>query len=175
MKGDPRRTRGLAPAAAALAMATATATAIVVPAEHVRLALPLVALGLLVLTLAVVTRSDRLVALASVPVFSAAVVHLQFSDDPAALWALGVGCGWYVATELAWEAITRRIECRFETGTVRRRAQEVVAVVAISCLIATVSLAASNLAPDRTVLLEALVIVMVIGGGATAIRRLTTS
>ena len=41
MKGDPRRTRGLAPAIAALAMAAVTATTIVVPAEHVRLALPL--------------------------------------------------------------------------------------------------------------------------------------
>ena len=175
MTDDPTRTRGRALGAAALTVATSTATAIVVPAEHPRMVLPLVGLALLLLTVAVVTRSDRLIAVATVPLLAAAVIHVQFSDEAVALWALGVGCGWYLATELGWEAIARRVACRFEPDIARRRAQDVVTVLAISCLIATVSLAASNLAPRRTVLVEALLIVMVIGGGATALRRLTTS
>ena len=175
MSADPRRTRGLVPAAAAAGLAAATATAIVAPAEHPRLAASLVGLGLVTLALAVVARSERFTALASAPILGAAVVHTQFADEAVALWALGVGCGWYVTSELAWESIGRRAACRFEAITVRHRAQEIVTVVAVSLLVATITLAASNLAPSRTVLGEALVIVVVLAGGATAVRRLTTS
>ena len=45
----------------------------------------------------------------------------------------------------------------------------------ISGLVATIALAASNLAPRRTVLTEALIIVVVLAGAASGIRRLTSS
>lgn len=175
MSRDERRTRGLFPAAASAVVAGATAAAIAEPAEHARLAASLVGIGLVVLALAVLVRSDRGVALASLPMLGAAVVHIQFADETIALWALGVGCGWYLATELAWEAINRRPVCRFEPVATRHRAQEIVSVVAISCLVATIALAASNLAPRRTVLGEVVVIVVVLAGAAAGVRRLAGS
>lgn len=174
MTGDPRRTRGLVPGVAALVAGGATAATIVVPAEHLRATASLVAGGLLMLGFSIGTRSERVAALAVVPVLSAAVVHIRLADESVALWALGVGCGWYLATELAWESISRQVDCRFEPAVTRRRAEEIVSVVAIALVAATTALAASSLAPRRTVLLEAVLIVLVLAGGSSAVRRLTS-
>lgn len=173
MSADPRRTRGLVPAAASLVVAGATAVAIAIPAGHVRVAVSLVGAGLLTLAFAIGTRSERVAAVATIPVLSAAVLHIRMADESVALWALGVGCGWYVATELAWESMTRSIECRFEPAVARRRAEEIVSVVAVTLVIATAALSASSLAPPRTVVLEVAVTGLVLAAGASAIRRLT--
>lgn len=175
MSADLRRAPGVAPGVAAIVMGGATSTAIALPAEYPRLAAYLAGAGLLALALGVVGRSERLTAWACVPVLSAAVGHILLSDDAGALWALGVGCGWYLAMELAWESISRRAACRFEPETQRDRTRELLSVIAVSSVLATVALWASTTAPTRTVPTEALVTVGVLFALGATVRRLTHS
>ena len=112
------------------------------------------------------------VGFAAVPLLTAAA----FSEEVAVAidWGrpLIIGCMWYVATELAWESITRRAGIDAAPAVARQRQREVATVVIVTIVLGLGAAAVATLAPARTLLLRAVVIVLVAAALGAALTRL---
>jgi len=118
--------------------------------------------------------TSRWIGLASVPVVLAIVTESGFSDDPSWIRATAVGCLWFVTMEMSWEAIDRRRKGTRTTGAMARRVQDIAAVLGITLAIGLVASATATFAPERTVLIQALVFVILFGGCVAMIRQVST-
>lgn len=157
------RRAGRGQAIAALVVA-AGFTGLVVAASDIRGAVGLVIAGFLILATAVSWGSARLVAVATLPMLGGALAASATGGQPA--WALAtiLGILWYLAAELAWDAIERRDGGRRSAALIGRRIDEVATVVVLALGIAAAGLAASARAPVRT-----MVIVLVAAGAVLAL------
>ena len=113
--------------------------------------------GLFALALSV--GSARLVGVATLPIFAAALIASAGADDPAWVRSIVLGVLWYIAAELAWEGIERRDGARRSSAFNDRRIDEATTVLAVSLAVATAAFLTSFLAPVRTDLAVGVVIV----------------
>ena len=162
---------------AALAVFTGAVTigAIIGTSGHIRPVLPICLAGALFLTVGILLGSDRLVGLATAPVLAAALIEVVLTEDSARLRSVVLGCLWYATVELAWDSIERRGVARRSAAVVRARVHEVVTVLAISLAATTIGLAATRYAPERSLLLRAAVVAILLAAVFAAARHLTSS
>ena len=100
---------GLLQTGTALALAGATAGVIASSSwTRTEVAGRLAITGVVLFAIALVVGSPRFVGLATVPVLGGALIASALGAEPAWLRSIVLGCVWYVAVELAWEAIERR-------------------------------------------------------------------
>ena len=158
---------GLAGAVATV-IATSSST---VTAVSGRLAI----VGLALFAIAVGLGSARLVGLATLPVLGAALVVSAAAAEPAWVRSIVLGIVWYMAVELAWEAVERRDGVRRSSAFNDRRVEEVTTVVILAFVVTTTGFLLSFLAPVRNVLIVGSVIICLIAGLRLATRRLQAS
>lgn len=144
--------QGLAQAAAAIAVAGVTAILIAVAAGGFDFAGRLAASAVMFFVVALVLGSGRGVGLATLPMLVAAVAALSAATQPLWTRSILIGILWYVASELAWDAIERRSGASRSPELNYRRSFEVSTVVAVALTITTSGFLASRLAPTRTLL-----------------------
>jgi hypothetical protein len=111
----------------------------------------------------------RLVGVASLPVLGGALVAVAGGAETNWVGAIVLGGLWYLAVELAWEAIERRDGAERTSAYDAQRIDEITTVVALSCLITAAGALLSFLAPVRTV-----VVVGLVAAGLMAALRLAT-
>lgn len=151
--------------AAAVLLAVSTAVAISATATVATSAVTqLVAAGVILLVVFLLVGSSRWVGVASGPMLGAIVLEAGFADGPSWTRSILIGCLWFVTMEVSWEAIERRSRARHTRVATERRVQEVVTVVAVALVLGLVAVAATPVAPVRSVLLQA----VVLGGLLTA-------
>ena len=127
--------------------------------------------GLFAFALAV--GSARVVGIATLPIFAAALIASAGADEPAWVRSIVLGVLWYLAAELAWDGIERRDGVRRSSAFNDRRIDEATTVLVLSLAVATVAFLTSFLAPVRTVLAVGLVLVGLITALNLANRRLS--
>ena len=127
--------------------------------------------GLFALALAV--GSARLVGVATLPIFAAALIASASADDPAWVRSIVLGVLWYLAAELAWEGIERRDGARRSRAFNDRRIDEVTTVLVLSLAVTTATFLTSFVTPVRTVLAVGVVIVGLITALNLANRHLS--
>ncbi len=143
----------------AVLLAVVTAVALAATATEATTAVtPLVTAGVCLLVVFLVVGSSRWVGVASVPMMGAIVLESGFSDDPSWTRSILIGCLWFVTMEASWEAIERRSAGRHTRAANDRRVQEIVTVVAVALVMGLVAVAATAVAPVRSVLLQAMVL-----------------
>ena len=100
---------GLLQTGTALVLAGATAGVIASSSwTRTEIAGRLAITGVVLFAIALVVGSPRFVGLATVPVLVGALIASALAAEPAWLRSIVLGSVWYVAVELAWEAIERR-------------------------------------------------------------------
>lgn len=114
--------------------------------------------GLALLAMGTAIGSEHAVGLASAPMLGAAVLGATAGGDTAWGRSMMIGCIWYVASELAWASIEQRDGTRRSAAVSNRRLQEVATVVIVGLGVGLAGAAASSLAPERTLVVRALVI-----------------
>jgi hypothetical protein len=119
----------------------------------------LATLGVIVVAIALVLGSARMIGAATLPMLGAALIASAVGAEPAWARSIVLGILWYGAAELAWEAIERRDGVDRSRAFDDRRTDEVATVVALSLLITTAGFVASVLAPRRTVFTVGLVVI----------------
>ena len=150
---------GLPQAAAAVAVAAAAAILIAVAAGGFGFAGRLAVAAVVLLVVALVLGSARGVGLTTLPMLGAAVAAFSTAAQPLWIRSILIGTLWYIASELAWDAIERR------SGAVRspeldyRRSFEVSTVVGVALTITASGFLASRLAPTRTLLSVGIVVI----------------
>lgn len=158
--------------AAALVVALAIVGVVAVPTwteSQIPGRMAIFGFGLFALALSV--GSARLVGVATLPIFAAALIASAGADDPAWVRSIVLGVLWYIAAELAWEGIERRDGATRSSAFNDRRIDEATTVLAVSLAVTTAAFLTSFLAPVRTVLAVGLVIV----GLITALNLANTS
>lgn len=158
-------------AGCAIGLAVAAVAGFASAASQPRLAVALGVIGLFTLVGGLAVSSPAVVGTATVPVLGGAVLEAATVDDPAAIRLLVLGCAWYVVSEIAWEAIERRAAGVVTPAYVRRRLQEVATVVAATVAFTTLGLVGAEWGPTRTVLLQVVVVLLVVGGLIALTRR----
>ena len=113
--------------------------------------------GLFAFALAV--GSARLVGIATLPIFAAALIASAGADDPVWVRSIVLGVLWYLAAELAWEGIERRDGATRSSAFNDRRIDEATTVLVLTLAVTTAAFLTSFLTPVRTVLAVGLVIV----------------
>ena len=113
--------------------------------------------GLFAFALAV--GSARLVGVATLPIFAAALIASAGADDPVWVRSIVLGVLWYLAAELAWEGIERRDGATRSSAFNDRRIDEATTVLVLTLAVTTAAFLTSFLTPVRTVLAVGLVIV----------------
>ena len=93
-------------------------------------------------------------------VVAATLGVLGESPDLGAPVVVLIGCGWFVAAELAWEAIARRDGFERARSATLRRLQEVGTVSALAVAVGLVAIVGSGAPPTRTLPLQALVVLL---------------
>ena len=119
--------------------------------------------------------SARWMAAASAPLLAAVVIESGLGDDPSWVRAIVLGCCWFVAIELSWEAIDRRSGARYTTAATLRRLQEVVTVVGVALVIGLIAASATTFAPVRSVALQAVVLGVVLAAFVSLVRHVLAS
>ncbi len=167
-----------------------------------RAVLPLVAIGLAILVAIVISRaakgfepavlrfeigavfllgagiavqSEKLVAFATGPAIVGLLLGILDSDDVVWGSSLLAGCLWYLATEAALSSIELGDGLAVSASVVHRRSFEVASVVSLAAVIGVVSLAGASLAPDRSVLVQVLLLAFVLIGLVIAGRHLAAT
>lgn len=102
--------------------------------------------------------SARWVAASSAPVLATIVLESGFSDEPSWIRSIVLGCWWFVAMELSWEAVDRRTGVRSTQAAMMRRVQDVVTVVAVALIVGLIASSATSFAPVRSVVMQAVVL-----------------
>ena len=131
--------------------------------------------GVVLFAIALVVGSPRFVGLATVPVLGGALIASALGAEPAWLRSIVLGCVWYVAVELAWEAIERRDGAQRSIAFDNRRSNEIATVVLLSLAATTAGVAFSFLAPARTIIAVGMVFVVLLTAMSWATRRLEVS
>jgi hypothetical protein len=131
--------------------------------------------GVVLFVFALIIGSPRLVGAASLPVLGSALIASAASDETQWLPSMLVGLLWYVAVELAWDAIVRRGGADHSARLSRRRIHEVSMVVMISLFVASLGYAATSFAPDRTLVVLAPLLVAIIAGLGWSTRHLVST
>lgn len=83
-----------------------------------------------------------------------------------------LGCLWYVAVELAWDAIERRSDGQRSSALDLRRINEVSTVVVVSLVVTASAYAASSLDAPRTLLRQAVIVIALLAALVIAIRHI---
>jgi len=159
----------LASASLAVAVAIGAAGSL----RPVVLRIELGAVFLLVLGIGV--GSERVIALATAPALIGAVLALSESDRLTSSRAIIIACTWYVAVESGLASVERRTGAERTQAVGRQRTREVATVAAAAAIVGAVGAAFSSLAPERTVMVRAAVVTLVVLGLVLAIRALTES
>ena len=160
--------------AAALVVALAIVGLVAVPTwTESQAAGRMVILGFGLFALAVAVGSARLVGVATLPIFAAALIASTGANDPAWVRSIVLGVLWYLAAELAWEGIERRDGATRSSAFNERRIDEATTVIVLSLVVTTTAFLTSFLTPVRTVLAVGLVIVGLITALNLANRRLS--
>lgn len=115
--------------------------------------------GVILVACALALGSARLIGVATLPILGAALIASAIADEPAWTRSIVLGILWYVAAELAWDAIERRDGVNRSSAHDDRRIDEVAMVVTLSLVIAGAGLLAASFAPTRTIFTVGLVIV----------------
>jgi hypothetical protein len=164
---------GLLQGVAALLAATGTAGLIAVSAPgRAGFAPKLAAAAVVLFAIALLAGSARAIGVTTLAMLGAAIAAFAATGQSMWIRAILIGSLWYVASELAWDAIERR------SGAIRtrtldaRRAFEVSTVVTIALAIAAAGFAASSLAPTRTLLSVGVVVGGLFVGLAAATRHI---
>jgi hypothetical protein len=123
----------------------------------------------------VVVGSDRAVGVAVAPGLGGALLATIGQDSVAAGRSILVGCGWFLATELALESIERRDPLVWSRAVGRHRIREVATVVAAAAGFGGAGVLATAFAPDRTFVIRAALIVSVLTAVTIALRAGTRS
>jgi len=118
-----------------------------------------------------VVGSVRMVAASSAPVLASFVLESGFGDEPSWIRSIVLGCWWFVAMELSWEAVERRNGARHTRAASMRRVQDVVTVVAITLAVGLIAASATSFAPVRSVAVQALVLAGVLAGFVWVVRH----
>jgi len=148
---------GTGQAVASFATATATAVSITLSAtDHRDVAGRLAVSGVILFAFTLAVGSARLVGLATLPVFGAALVA---AGGRASVGSIVVGCLWYVALELAWDSIERRDGGERTAAFVHRRVHEVATVVTLALVVTIAGFAATDAAPERSLFTQGPIIV----------------
>jgi len=158
-----------------IAGAIATVIALSSSSETEIIAVRLALFGVALFTIGVVLGSARLVGIATLPMLAAALVVSVAAAEPAWVRSIVVGIVWYMAVEMAWDAIERRDGVERSSAFNDRRIDEVTTVVILALVITTAGFLLSFLAPVRTVLVAGLVISCLLAGLRLATRRLQAS
>lgn len=116
-------------------------------------------IGVVVVATALAIGSARMIGAATLPILGAALIASATGEEPAWARSIVLGILWYVAAELAWEAIERRDGVNRSGAFDDRRIDEVATVAALSLVITAAGFIASALAPRRTVFTVGLVII----------------
>lgn len=131
--------------------------------------------GVVMFVIALGLGSGRLVTATSLPILGAGLVSLIGEVDPAWVRAMAVGVLWYVAAELAWESIERRDGAGRTRAHTARRIDEVTTVVMVALAVSSVAIALSaTVAPVRTIVISAFVLVglaLAMSAAARGLRR----
>lgn len=146
--------------AAALVVALAIVGVIAVPSwteSQTAGRMAIFGFGLFAFALAV--GSARLVGVATLPIFAAALIVSAGADDPVWVRSIVLGVLWYLAAELAWEGIERRDGATRSSAFNDRRIDEATTVLVLTLAITTAAFLTSFLTPVRTVLAVGLIIV----------------
>jgi len=160
-------------AGVALGLAGVIATVIAVSSSsETEIAGRLAFFGVALFAIAVALGSARLVGIATLPVLGAALVASVAAAEPAWVGSIVVGIVWYMAVELAWDAIERRDSVERSSAFNDRRIDEVTTIVTLALVVTTAGFLLSFLAPVRTVLVAGLVIICLLAGLRLATRRL---
>jgi len=163
-------------AGVALGIAGVVATVIAFSSSReIEIAGRLAILGVALFAVAVTLGSARLVGGAPLLVLAAALVASVAAAEPAWVRSIVLGIAWYMAVELAWDAIERRDGVERSSAFNDRRIDEVTTVVILALVITTAGFLLSFLAPVRTVLVAGLVIICLLAGLRLATRRLQAS
>ena len=150
---------GLFPTIAAVAMAVATAIAIIATASEAKTAVvPMVVVGLILLVVFLAVGSARWIGSSSLPMVGTIVLEAGFGNDPSWIRSIVIGCLWFATLEMSWDSIERRRGAKHTRAANARRLQEVVTVISLALVIGLVASAVTSFAPDRSVLLQALVL-----------------
>ena len=151
--------RGLFATIAAAVMAIATGLAIIATASEAKPAVvPLVVVGLILLMIFLVVGSARWIGSASLPMLGTIMLEAGFGDGPSWIRSIVIGCLWFATLEMSWDSIERRSGAKHTQAATARRLQEVATVISLALVIGLVASAATSFAPDRSVLLQALVL-----------------
>ncbi len=158
---------------ASLLVGAAVAAIVAVSAwSNVEIAGRLAIIAVVILALALVVGSAWLVGAASIPLLAAALISSGSQSEPAWIQTLLVGCLWYVALELAWDAIDRRAGGPLDGLVARVRIHEVSTVVVVAFGVGVVGLVATEVAPDRDLIAQAPILVGLLLALGAAIRHL---
>ena len=164
---------GLPQAGVALALASATA-GVIAASSWAQSQIPgrLSTLGVTLFAIALLVGSRRFVGLTTVPVLGGALIASAVAAEPAWHRSIALGCLWYVAVELGWEAIERRDGAERTSAYDNRRIHEIATVVLLSLATTTGGFLFSFLAPVRTMAVVGLVFVVLLTAMSRATRHL---
>jgi len=161
-------------AIAALVLAAATAAVVAVSAwSDAEVAARLAIAGVALFAMALEIGSARVVGASTVLVLGGALFASGAAGDPAWVRSMVLGLLWYVAVELAWDAIERRDRSERSSAYNHRRAYEVATVVVVALVVTAIGFAGSTLAPARTLFAQGVIVVGVFVALAFAIRHIT--
>ena len=110
------------------------------------------------------------IGVASLPMIGAIVLESGFGDEPSWVRAIVIGALWFVALEMSWEAIERRSGSTYTRASGATRVREVATVVGIALVLGIFAAAATEFAPARSVVVQAIVLGSLLGALASAIR-----
>jgi hypothetical protein len=163
---------GLAQAAGSVGFAGLTFGLVVVSAsDRSALVAQLAGVAIVLLGLGLVMQSALMAGAATIPMLGAGLLGAGASS----VRTLLVGCLWYLTVELAWDAIERNDGATRTAAANARRVQECSTVLGSAAVIGLVGTVAAPLAPDRTLIIQAVLILGFLCGLVIAARNLTKS
>lgn len=129
--------------------------------------------GVVILTLGVLSGSERVVGLASLPFLAGAIAGSRPEDSAAWTAPLIIGVLWYLATELAWHSIEQRDGVVRTAAIKRGRRQEIATVVIVALLVGLGGALLGTYAPTRTLFLRIVLIGSVLAAMGIAVRQMS--
>jgi len=161
---------------AALALGGATAWFATSNAtEAARFALQLSIAAMVMLAIGLVVGSRLVVGASTAAMLGVVILEATLNDDASWVSALAIGCLWFVTVEIGFEALDRRDGVRRTAAATAQRVQEVTVVVASALGLGLVAIAATPLAPIRSVLVQAVVLGLVLGVFVAMLRRVAAA
>ncbi len=158
--------------AIALVLAAVVARIIVVAAQsEIILSGRLAVFGVVVFSIGFAAGSPTAIALSTAPVLGAALSVSAAADDPAWTRSILIGCLWYLAVEVGWDAIGRRKELRRVGQPGRRRIHEVATVLTLSVGMSTMAALLADTAPERTLILQGGLVLSILSALVLAVDR----